>query len=118
MPRCAALLCVSLVLCVALSQCFGLSLLTKEKRGWTLNSAGYLLGPHAVDNHPSFNEKRGLAGKRELHLEDEINSDNVLQALTDENAIRIVIEFLTYLRLKETGALDNMPIPFSSDVQP
>nr|P47214.1 RecName: Full=Galanin [Amia calva]AAB32703.1 galanin [Amia calva=bowfins, stomachs, Peptide, 29 aa] [Amia calva] len=29
--------------------------------GWTLNSAGYLLGPHAVDNHRSLNDKHGLA---------------------------------------------------------
>ncbi|XP_036282865.1 galanin peptides isoform X2 [Pipistrellus kuhlii] len=43
----------------------------KEKRGWTLNSAGYLLGPHAVDNHRSFNDKHGgLAGKRDLRPED------------------------------------------------
>ncbi|EPY89294.1 galanin peptides preproprotein [Camelus ferus] len=43
----------------------------KEKRGWTLNSAGYLLGPHAIDNHRSFQDKHGLAGKRELHPDDE-----------------------------------------------
>ncbi|NXP76473.1 GALA protein, partial [Ramphastos sulfuratus] len=46
----------------------------KEKRGWTLNSAGYLLGPHAVDNHRSLNEKHGLAGKRELQPEEDLRA--------------------------------------------
>uniref|UniRef100_UPI00398EED51 galanin peptides isoform X1 n=2 Tax=Pristiophorus japonicus TaxID=55135 RepID=UPI00398EED51 len=108
MPSCVSLLCVSLVLCAAVSHSFGLVLSTKEKRGWTLNSAGYLLGPHAVDNHRSLNEKNGLAGKRDLQLEDEIKPDNLLQILADESAARIAIEFLMYLHLKEIGALDNL----------
>uniref|UniRef100_A0A8B9WXW1 Galanin domain-containing protein n=1 Tax=Bos mutus grunniens TaxID=30521 RepID=A0A8B9WXW1_BOSMU len=41
------------------------------ERGWTLNSAGYLLGPHALDSHRSFQDKHGLAGKRELEPEGE-----------------------------------------------
>ncbi|XP_078077381.1 galanin peptides isoform X2 [Mustelus asterias] len=116
MPRFASILGLSLVLCVAVSQSFGLVLSAKEKRGWTLNSAGYLLGPHAVDNHRSLNEKNGLAGKRELQLEDEIKHDNLLQTLADESAARIAIEFLTYLHLKEIGALDNLPSLLSSEV--
>ncbi|XP_075282609.1 galanin peptides isoform X2 [Opisthocomus hoazin] len=49
--------------------------LAKEKRGWTLNSAGYLLGPHAVDNHRSFNDKHGFTGKREIQPDKDIKAD-------------------------------------------
>ncbi|NXL53227.1 GALA protein, partial [Podilymbus podiceps] len=48
----------------------------KEKRGWTLNSAGYLLGPHAVDNHRSFNDKHGFNGKREIQPDENIKAGN------------------------------------------
>ncbi|XP_048401842.1 galanin peptides isoform X2 [Stegostoma tigrinum] len=116
MPRFASLLCLSLVLCVAVSHSFGLVLSAKDKRGWTLNSAGYLLGPHAVDNHRSLSDKNGLAGKRELHLEDELKHGNLLQNLADESAARIAIEFLVYWHLKEIGALDNLPSLLSSEV--
>ncbi|KFW11940.1 Galanin peptides, partial [Eurypyga helias] len=83
----------------------------KEKRGWTLNSAGYLLGPHAVDNHRSFNDKHGLTGKRDIQPEEDIKAGNLGEPLADENIVRTVIEFLTYLRLKEVGALDKLPSP-------
>ncbi|NXF89754.1 GALA protein, partial [Eubucco bourcierii] len=72
----------------------------KEKRGWTLNSAGYLLGPHAVDNHRSLNEKHGLAGKRELQPEEDLRAGVLGRALPDENVLRALVEFLTYLHLK------------------
>ncbi|XP_051885489.1 galanin peptides isoform X2 [Pristis pectinata] len=116
MPSCASLLCASLVLCVAVSHSFGLVLSAKEKRGWTLNSAGYLLGPHAMDNYQSLNEKQGLAGKRDLQIEDDIKPGNLLQTLTDETAARIAIEFLMYLHLKEIGALDDLPSLLPSEV--
>ncbi|NWV17548.1 GALA protein, partial [Origma solitaria] len=48
----------------------------KDKRGWTLNSAGYLLGPHAVDNHRSFNDKHGFTGKREIPPDEDIKAGN------------------------------------------
>ncbi|KFQ33583.1 Galanin peptides, partial [Mesitornis unicolor] len=81
----------------------------KEKRGWTLNSAGYLLGPHAVDNHRSFNDKHGFTGKREIQSDEELTPGKLGRPLADENVMRTVIEFLTYLRLKEAGALDKVP---------
>uniref|UniRef100_A0A8C0JNE5 Galanin and GMAP prepropeptide n=1 Tax=Canis lupus dingo TaxID=286419 RepID=A0A8C0JNE5_CANLU len=71
MPGGCALLLAWLLLAAALSATPGLGAPVKEKRGWTLNSAGYLLGPHAIDNHRSFHEKPGLTGKRELPPEDE-----------------------------------------------
>ncbi|KAG7282117.1 hypothetical protein CRUP_008229, partial [Coryphaenoides rupestris] len=48
MQRCFGLFCVSLVFCATLSETIGLVIAAKEKRGWTLNSAGYLLGPRAL----------------------------------------------------------------------
>ncbi|XP_043921914.1 galanin peptides [Protopterus annectens] len=101
MQSCAGMLFLSLILCTALSETFGLVLSAKEKRGWTLNSAGYLLGPHAL-------EKPVLAGKRDMN-QDEIKTGNILRTLADDNAVRTVIEFLTYMHLKDIGALDKLP---------
>uniref|UniRef100_A0A665WB79 Galanin/GMAP prepropeptide n=1 Tax=Echeneis naucrates TaxID=173247 RepID=A0A665WB79_ECHNA len=88
MQRCFGLVCVSLILCVALSETVGL-MIAKDKRGWTLNSAGYLLGPHGIDGHRTLADKPGLAGKRDLGLEDDFRS--------------------------ELGALDSLPSSFTSD---
>uniref|UniRef100_A0ABM5F8F8 Galanin peptides n=1 Tax=Pogona vitticeps TaxID=103695 RepID=A0ABM5F8F8_9SAUR len=113
MQRCRSVLCVSLIFCAALSETFGLVLSAKEKRGWTVNSAGYLLGPHAIDR--VFNDKHGLAGKRDLQPEESIKAGPFGRALTDENIMHTVIEFLTYLRLKEAGAFDNISTTVSSE---
>ncbi|XP_072841689.2 galanin peptides isoform X3 [Pogona vitticeps] len=113
MQRCRSVLCVSLIFCAALSETFGLVLSAKEKRGWTMNSAGYLLGPHAIDR--VFNDKHGLAGKRDLQPEESIKAGPFGRALTDENIMHTVIEFLTYLRLKEAGAFDNISTTVSSE---
>ncbi|XP_074129137.1 galanin peptides [Sminthopsis crassicaudata] len=111
MQRCnRSLLLASLLLCVTLSETLGLVRSAKEKRGWTLNSAGYLLGPHAVDNHRSFNDKHGLAGKRELQDEDSMKSENLDSPETDENIVRTVLEFLTYLHLRDAGALGQVAV--------
>ncbi|XP_069077372.1 galanin peptides [Pleurodeles waltl] len=115
MQRCTSIVFISLIFCASISHTFGLVLSAKEKRGWTLNSAGYLLGPHAVDNHRSFNDKHGLAGKREVQPEDDVKSGNLVRTLTDDNVVRTVIEFLTYLHLKDAGAFDNLPSPSSSE---
>uniref|UniRef100_A0A8D2KT13 Galanin peptides n=1 Tax=Varanus komodoensis TaxID=61221 RepID=A0A8D2KT13_VARKO len=72
--------------------------LAKEKRGWTMNSAGYLLGPHAIDR--VFSDKHGLAGKRDTHPEENLKAGTFGRPWTDDNIMRTVIEFLTYLRLK------------------
>uniref|UniRef100_A0A8C3RUE7 Galanin peptides n=1 Tax=Chelydra serpentina TaxID=8475 RepID=A0A8C3RUE7_CHESE len=124
MQRWTSLLFLSLILCTTLSETFGLVLSAKEKRGWTLNSAGYLLGPrridqlllikempiargreeapgeYAVDNHRSFNDKHGIAGKREIQPEEDIKIGNLGRPVVDDNVVRTVIEFLTYLHLK------------------
>ncbi|KAM4845390.1 galanin peptides [Thomomys bottae] len=104
-----ALLLAALLLAAALSAAPGLATAAKEKRGWTLNSAGYLLGPHAMDSHRSFSGKHGLAGKRELQLEDTEVKPGSHGAPPESNAMRALIEFLTFLHLKEAGALDSLP---------
>ncbi|PKU46881.1 galanin peptides isoform x1 [Limosa lapponica baueri] len=135
MQRCTGFLFLSLILCATLSETFGLVFSAKEKRGWTLNSAGYLLGPrridqlllikempiargreeapgaYAVDNHRSFNDKHGFTGKREIQPDEDIKAGNLGRPLADENIVRTVLEFLTYLHLKEVGALDKLPSP-------
>ncbi|XP_006107150.2 galanin peptides-like [Myotis lucifugus] len=103
MPRGGALLLAALLL-AALSATLGSPV--KEKRGWTLNSAGYLLGPHAVDNHRSFHDKHGLAGKRDLQPEDGARAGDSDGPLPwNDDVVRKIMEFLTFLHLKETGVL-------------
>uniref|UniRef100_A0A674I0V8 Galanin peptides n=1 Tax=Terrapene triunguis TaxID=2587831 RepID=A0A674I0V8_9SAUR len=130
MQRWTSLLFLSLIFCATLSETFGLVLSAKEKRGWTLNSAGYLLGPrridqlllikempiargreeapgeYAVDNHRSFIDKHGLAGKREIQPEEDIKIGNLGRPVVDDNVVRTVIEFLTYLHLKVTKEIN------------
>ncbi|XP_030055387.1 galanin peptides isoform X2 [Microcaecilia unicolor] len=115
MQKAISVFLVSLLLSTNFTYTFGLVLSAKEKRGWTLNSAGYLLGPHAVDNHRSFIEKHGLGGKRELQAEENTKLGNFLKTWMDDNGLHTVIEFLTYLHLKEIGALDNLPSLVSSE---
>ncbi|XP_059565830.1 galanin peptides isoform X1 [Myotis daubentonii] len=103
MPRGRALLLAALLL-AALSATLGSPV--KEKRGWTLNSAGYLLGPNAVDNHRSFHDKHGLAGKRDLQPEDGARAGDSDRLLPwNDDVVRKIMEFLTFLHLKEAGAL-------------
>ncbi|XP_063797724.1 galanin peptides-like [Pseudophryne corroboree] len=110
-----ALLCVSFLLCGLAAECFGYSLMPKDKRGWTLNSAGYLLGPHA---HRTLTDKGGMAGKREI-VEDLYKPGRDMfgpqQQSLDNNTVQTVLEFLAYLRLKETGALDHLALLISEE---
>ncbi|XP_076971564.1 galanin peptides [Tamandua tetradactyla] len=115
MPGGSALWLASLLLSTALADPRGLAARAKEKRGWTLNSAGYLLGPQAIDNHRSFHDKHGLAGKRELQPEEEVNAGSFDRPLPESNVVRTIIEFLTFLHLKEAGAQDSLPWEVSSE---
>ncbi|KAF3822346.1 hypothetical protein GH733_007720 [Mirounga leonina] len=63
----------------------------------------------AIDNHRSFQEKPGLTGKRELPPEDEARPGGFARPLSEKAALRMIIEFLTFLHLKEAGALEYMP---------
>nr|XP_033816770.1 galanin peptides-like isoform X2 [Geotrypetes seraphini] len=110
-----SILCVSLLLCGFVPECCGLTLMPKDKRGWTLNSAGYLLGPHA---HRTLTDKGGLAGKRETGEEFYKPAGdlyaNQLQSV-DENSLQTVLDFLSYLRLRDLGTLDHFALPISSE---
>ncbi|XP_004627179.1 galanin peptides [Octodon degus] len=108
MARAGALLLLSLLL-AALSASWALGAPAKEKRGWTLNSAGYLLGPHAIDNHRSFSDKHGLAGKRELQQDGDVQTGSFDRSLPENNVVRTILEFLTFLHLKEAGLLGSLP---------
>ncbi|CAI5763150.1 galanin peptides isoform X2 [Podarcis lilfordi] len=113
MQRCTCLLFASLIFCATVSETFGLVLSAKDKRGWTVNSAGYLLGPSAIDK--VFNAQPGLAGKRDIQLEGNTKAGILGRPLTDDNVLRMVIEFLTFLHLKEAGVLDDIPATLSSE---
>ncbi|XP_058012524.1 galanin peptides [Ahaetulla prasina] len=135
MQRHPGLLFVGLIFCAALSETFGLVLSAKEKRGWTMNSAGYLLGPRRIEQllkempnargreEPPgeyaidriFSVKHGLAGKRDINLEENVKADTSTRLLTYNNIMRTIIEFLAYLHLKEAGALDNIVTTVSSE---
>ncbi|KPP77996.1 galanin peptides-like [Scleropages formosus] len=113
MQKSIGVLCVFLLLCAALSETIGLVIAAKEKRGWTLNSAGYLLGPHAIDSHRTLSDKQGFGGKRDLPMEEDFKSGPL--RIADENVIHTIIDFLSYLKLKEMGALDNLSSSLTSD---
>ncbi|XP_028842225.1 galanin peptides isoform X1 [Denticeps clupeoides] len=129
MQKCLGSVCVSFIFCAVLTETIGLVIAAKEKRGWTLNSAGYLLGPrridhliqikdppsargreellgqYAIDSHRTLSDKHGLAGKRDIPLDDDFKSGTL--RIADEDIIHTIIDFLSYLKLKELGALEN-----------
>ncbi|KAM8861939.1 galanin peptides isoform 2-T2 [Synchiropus picturatus] len=98
MQRSFGIFCVSLIVCASLSETIGLVIAAKDKRGWTLNSAGYLLGPHGIDGHRSLGDKPGLAGKRDMGQEEDFRTGAL--RIADEDIIHTVIDFLSYLKLK------------------
>ncbi|XP_062856368.1 galanin peptides isoform X2 [Trichomycterus rosablanca] len=105
--------CFSLVFGALLTETLGMVIAAKEKRGWTLNSAGYLLGPHAIDSHRMFSDKHGLAGKRDAAVEDELKSGSL--RISDEDIVHNIVGFLSYLKLRDMGALDNLPFSLTSE---
>ncbi|XP_056271981.1 galanin peptides isoform X1 [Pseudoliparis swirei] len=135
MQRCFGIFCVSLIFCATLSETIGLVIVAKEKRGWTLNSAGYLLGPrridhliqikdspsvrgrdelvapYGIDGHRTLGYKSGLAGKRDM--EEDFRTGSL--RIADGDIIHTIIDFLSYLKLKEMGALDSLPSSVTSD---
>uniref|UniRef100_A0A8C2EJJ1 Galanin peptides n=1 Tax=Cyprinus carpio TaxID=7962 RepID=A0A8C2EJJ1_CYPCA len=137
MHRCVGGVCVSLIVCAFLTETLGMVIAAKEKRGWTLNSAGYLLGPrridhliqikdspsargredllgqYAIDSHRSLSDKHGLSGKREMPIEEDFKTAAL--RISDEDVIHTIIDFLSYLKLKEFGALDSLPSSLTSE---
>uniref|UniRef100_A0A670JS29 Galanin domain-containing protein n=1 Tax=Podarcis muralis TaxID=64176 RepID=A0A670JS29_PODMU len=97
-----SVLCASLILCGLLGECCGTVLVPKDKRGWTLNSAGYLLGHHA---HQTLSNKGSLAHKRDA-MEDlySVGQDSLAHALRslDDGTFQTLMDFLTYLNPQGT----------------
>ncbi|NXN13426.1 GALA protein, partial [Indicator maculatus] len=54
----------------------------------------------AVDNHRSLNDKNSFTGKREVQPDQDGKAGALEGPLADDNVVRTVIEFLTYLHLK------------------
>ncbi|XP_054655858.1 galanin peptides [Dunckerocampus dactyliophorus] len=113
MNRCFWILCASLILCGMFSDTIQLVIATKEKRGWTLNSAGYLLGPHGIHGHRVLGDKPGFAGKRDMDQEEDFRTGT--QRKEDEDIVDTVIDFLSYLKFKEMVALKSLGSSVTSD---
>ncbi|XP_060639063.2 galanin peptides-like [Anolis sagrei] len=118
-----AMFCLSLILCGLLGECFGIALVPKDKRGWTLNSAGYLLGPPLLpfhspvpkaDAHQTMSDKGGLAGKRdtveELYSRGEESFGHSVQPRDNSN-LQSLMDFLSYLNLQDQRAVSRLPLP-------
>uniref|UniRef100_A0A671PZ67 Galanin peptides-like n=1 Tax=Sinocyclocheilus anshuiensis TaxID=1608454 RepID=A0A671PZ67_9TELE len=99
MQTSCALLCISLcVLTAHLSRIHGMTL---TKKGWTLNSAGYLLGPYA---HRSLNVRHRAVGKRDMWNESSSLPASLYSHLfsysTDNSYLLSLLGHLAYLQLK------------------
>ncbi|XP_061445113.1 galanin peptides-like isoform X2 [Rhineura floridana] len=120
-------LCLSFLLCGLLGECFGTALVPKDKRGWTLNSAGYLLGPPLLpfhsplpkaDAHQTLSNKGGLGGKRDA-MEDlySLGQDSLVHAVhsSDDSIFQHLMDFLSYLNLQDQRAVSHLPLPLSEE---
>ncbi|XP_025031754.1 galanin peptides-like [Python bivittatus] len=119
--------CFSLLFCGLLGDCFGVALVPKDKRGWTLNSAGYLLGPPLLpfysplpkaDAHQTLPDKGGLAGKRDA-VEDlySLGQDSVAPIVqpSDYSILQTLMDFLSYLNLRDQRVIGRLPLPVSEE---
>ncbi|XP_053366730.1 galanin peptides-like [Clarias gariepinus] len=102
------LFCASLcVLSPQLSRTHGMTLRGLEKRGWTLNSAGYLLGPYA---HRTLNVRHGTSvGKRDS-TEDAIlpTHQPLYRSITDESYLHALTELFSYLRIRDDESIEDL----------
>ncbi|XP_051790155.1 galanin peptides-like isoform X2 [Erpetoichthys calabaricus] len=66
------------------------------------------------DAHRTLNDKGGLAGKRDIldetykNVREPYAGSNMHPV--DESTLQTVLDFLSYLQLKDTGALDSLPV--------
>ncbi|XP_058038959.1 galanin peptides-like [Ahaetulla prasina] len=121
-------LCFSLLFCALLGDCFGIAFMPKDKRGWTLNSAGYLLGPPLLpsphsplpkaDAHQTLPDKGPVAGKRDA-VEDlySLGQDSVAPVvqLSDYGIFQILMDFLSYLNFRDQTMIGRQPLPVSEE---
>uniref|UniRef100_A0A8C6L9B6 Galanin peptides n=1 Tax=Nothobranchius furzeri TaxID=105023 RepID=A0A8C6L9B6_NOTFU len=108
MQRCCSLFCVSLIFCATLSETIGL-VIAVNSDGWVLHT----VTPNAIGGHRTLGDKAGLAGKRDMGQEDDLRTGAL--RIGDEDIIHTVIDFLSYLKLKEMGALENLSPSATSD---
>ncbi|XP_034279086.1 galanin peptides-like isoform X2 [Pantherophis guttatus] len=108
--------CFSLLFCALLGDCFGIAFVPKDKRGWTLNSAGYLLGP--PDAHQTLPDKGAVAGKRDA-VEDlySLGQDSIAPVLQlpDYGIFQTLMDFLSYLNLRDQTVIGRLPLPVSEE---
>ncbi|KAF4106484.1 galanin peptides-like [Onychostoma macrolepis] len=101
MQMSCALLCILLCVFTAhLSRIHGMTLMYPEKKGWTLNSAGYLLGPYV---HRSLNVRHRATGKRDIWNE----SSSLPASSYNDSYLLSLLGYLAYLQLKETGMTED-----------
>ncbi|XP_076854654.1 galanin peptides-like [Brachyhypopomus gauderio] len=91
------LLCVCLCVLSVQLRTQGMSLTGLEKRGWTLNSAGYLLGPYA---HRTLMVRHGSAVSKRSRW-DEPSILPAHQRSYNESYLHSLLELLMYIRMKE-----------------
>uniref|UniRef100_A0A4W5N9M3 Galanin domain-containing protein n=1 Tax=Hucho hucho TaxID=62062 RepID=A0A4W5N9M3_9TELE len=117
MQRRNTILCAFLVLFGQLSESSGMALMGSEKRGWTLNSAGYLLGPYA--QRTLTVRHRPLLGKRSVWEEDvEPFQNSEYKSVIDDAYVQAFLDFITYLRLKEIGATEDLSTHYLVETKP
>ncbi|KAM8893190.1 galanin peptides-like [Spinachia spinachia] len=69
--------------------------------------------PDGIDGHRTLGDKSGLAGKRDMGQEEDFRTGSL--RIADGDIIHTIIDFLSYLKLKEMGALDILPSSVTSD---
>uniref|UniRef100_A0A672KM83 Galanin peptides n=1 Tax=Sinocyclocheilus grahami TaxID=75366 RepID=A0A672KM83_SINGR len=105
MHRCVGGVCVSLIVCAFLTETLGMVIAVRV----TLiqnDSFHYLTQnkEYAIDSHRSLSDKHGLAGKREMPIEEDFKTAAL--RISDEDVVHTIIDFLSYLKLKGKDALN------------
>uniref|UniRef100_A0A8C1T854 Galanin peptides n=1 Tax=Cyprinus carpio TaxID=7962 RepID=A0A8C1T854_CYPCA len=136
MHRCVGGVCVSLIVCAFLTETLGMVIavrvtliqndefhvvnpicridhLIQIKDSPSARGREDLLGQYAIDSHRSLSDKHGVAGKREMPIEDDFKTAAL--RIADEDIVHTIIDFLSYLKLKEIGALDSLPSSLTSE---
>uniref|UniRef100_A0A3Q2WZP9 Galanin and GMAP prepropeptide n=1 Tax=Haplochromis burtoni TaxID=8153 RepID=A0A3Q2WZP9_HAPBU len=137
MQRGFGIFCMSLIFCATLSETIGLVVaVSSSKFSTTLMLTSHLnLGridhliqikdspsargrdelvtQYGLHGHTRLGDKPGLAGKRDIGQEEDFRTGAL--RIADEEIIHTVIDFLSYLKLKEMGALDSLPPSVTSD---
>ncbi|KAM9506841.1 galanin peptides-like [Salvelinus alpinus] len=115
MQRRNTILCAFLVLFGQLSESSGMALMGSEKRGWTLNSAGYLLGPYAQRTLTVRHRPR--LGKRSVWEDVKPFQNSEYESVIDDAYVQAFLDFITYLRLKEIGEMEDVSTHYLAETK-